>query len=88
MPDDDKPKTTSDFQKLAVPILKRLAREASGKNPRRGAHAKEIFDYIQLLLTFAYSREQSCGARRAENLNLRGQIEALKGIVGNTGAKP
>lgn len=81
-PDEDKPKNANDFKKLAIPILQRLAREASAKNPRRAAQAKECFSFVQALLGFAYGREQSCDARRAENLNLRGQIEALKGIVG------
>lgn len=80
---EDKPKTTNDFKKRAAPILKRLAREASGKNPRKAAHAKETYDLIQMSLAFSYGREQVCDAKRAENLNLKGQIEALKGIVGD-----
>jgi hypothetical protein len=80
---DDKPKRTDDFKKLAAPILQRLAQEASGKNPRKAAHAKETYDLVQAVITFSYAREQSGDAKRAENLRLKGQIEALKGIVGD-----
>jgi hypothetical protein len=77
MPEQLEYRTTRDFQEASREIFAILQTDLNGHNARRARGARQVYEFVALLLGHTQKLESKANSRAAELLKLKGALEFL-----------